>query len=62
GLVAGTAIAWSINAFVPLLPVHTPWNFVLFAELLAMASGVVAGILPALQAAGLSPVAALRSE
>ncbi len=62
GLAAGAAIAWLIHAFVPLLPVHTPWNFVLFAELLAMGIGIVAGILPALQAAGLSPVAALRSE
>jgi putative ABC transport system permease protein len=62
GLLGGAAIAWLIHALVPLLPVHTPWTFVLLAELLAMVIGVVAGILPARQAAALDPVQALRSE
>jgi putative ABC transport system permease protein len=62
GLFGGAVIAWLIHALVPLLPVHTPWTFVLLAELLAMVIGVVAGILPARQAAALDPVQALRSE
>ena len=62
GLAVGAALAWLIHALLPLLPVHTPWTFVLLAELLSMAIGVVAGILPARQAAGLDPVEALRSE
>lgn len=62
GLLGGAAIAWLIHALVPLLPVHTPWTFVFLAELLAMIIGVVAGILPARQAAALDPVQALRSE
>jgi putative ABC transport system permease protein len=62
GLLGGAVIAWLIHALVPLLPVHTPWTFVLLAELLAMVIGVVAGILPARQAAALDPVQALRSE
>jgi putative ABC transport system permease protein len=62
GLLGGAVIAWLIHALVPLLPVHTPWTFVLLAELLAMGIGVVAGILPARQAAALDPVQALRSE
>jgi len=36
---------------VPLLPVHTPWTFVVLAELLAMTIGILASILPARQAA-----------
>ncbi len=62
GLLAGAVVAWLVHALVPLLPVHTPWTFVLLAELLAMVIGVVAGILPARQAAALDPVQALRSE
>ena len=60
GLAVGAGLAWLIHALLPLLPVHTPWSFVLFAELLSMAIGVVAGIAPARQAARLDPVEALR--
>lgn len=62
GLVTGFCLAALIQAFVPLLPVHTPWSFVFFAEILSMVIGIVAGIIPARQAARLDPVEALRSE
>jgi putative ABC transport system permease protein len=62
GLAAGFGCASLIHALVPLLPVHTPWSFVFFAELLSMVIGIVAGIIPAGQAARLDPVEALRSE
>ncbi len=62
GLAAGFGCASLIHALVPLLPVHTPWSFVFFAELLSMVIGIVAGIIPARQAARLDPVEALRSE
>lgn len=62
GLAVGFCCAALIHALVPLLPVHTPWSFVFFAEGLSMIIGVVAGILPARQAARLNPVEALRSE
>lgn len=62
GLAVGFCCATLIHAFVPLLPVHTPWSFVFFAELLSMVIGIVAGIMPARQAARLDPVEALRSE
>jgi putative ABC transport system permease protein len=62
GLAVGFCCASLIHALVPLLPVHTPWSFVVFAELLSMLIGIVAGILPARQAARLDPVEALRSE
>jgi putative ABC transport system permease protein len=62
GLILGFCLGWLIHAFVPLLPVHTPWTFVLLAELLSMTIGIIAGILPARQASLLDPLEALRSE
>ena len=62
GLAVGFCCASLIHALVPLLPVHTPWSFVFFAEFLSMIIGIVAGIIPARQAARLDPVEALRSE
>ena len=62
GLMLGFCLGWLIHAFVPLLPVHTPWTFVLLAEMLSMTIGIIAGIMPARQAALLDPLEALRSE
>ena len=62
GLATGFTCANLIHFFVPLLPVHTPWSFVLLAELLSMGIGILASIIPARQAALLSPLEALRSE
>lgn len=62
GLAVGLCGAFVIHTFVPLLPVHTPWTFVVLAELLAMGIGILASTLPALQAARLDPLEALRSE
>jgi putative ABC transport system permease protein len=62
GLAVGLCGAFIIHTFVPLLPVHTPWTFVVLAELLAMGIGILASTLPALQAARLDPLEALRSE
>ena len=54
--------AWLIGRLVPALPTHTAWSFVLLAEVIAVLIGLAAGVLPALKAAGLDPVAALRDE
>jgi putative ABC transport system permease protein len=62
GLLLGFCLGWLIHAFVPLLPVHTPWTFVFLAEILSMTIGIIAGIMPARQAALLDPLEALRSE
>ena len=62
GLAFGLGGAVLIHFFVPLLPVHTPWSFVVLAELLAMGIGILASALPARQAARLDPLEALRSE
>ena len=62
GLGLGIGAAWILHGLVPMLPVHTPWGYVLVAEILAITIGLIAGILPARHAACLDPVEALRSE
>ena len=62
GLVIGIGLAQLIHLLLPALPVHTPIAFVLIAEAIAMAIGLLAGVLPARRAARLDPVEALRTE
>ncbi len=62
GLVVGAGGAWLIGALVPALPTETAWDFVLIAEVIAVLIGLAAGVLPALRAAALDPVAALHEE
>ena len=62
GLLLGFGLAQIIHLAVPALPVHTPIAFVLLAEGIAIAIGLLAGVLPARSAAQLDPVDALRSE
>jgi putative ABC transport system permease protein len=62
GLVFGAGGAWLLGAMVPALPTHTPWMYVFLAEILAVVIGLLAGVLPALKAANLDPIEALRAE
>ncbi|MEJ2659357.1 MAG: ABC transporter permease [Desulfobacteraceae bacterium] len=62
GLILGLGGAWLLDAAVPALPTHTPWSYVVLAELLAGAIGLGAGVLPARHAARLDPIEALRAE
>ena len=62
GLALGIGIAQLIHFALPALPVHTPITFVILAEVVAVAIGLLAGVLPASSAARLDPVNALRSE
>lgn len=62
GFAVGAGSAWLIGRAVPALPTHTAWDFVLVAEVVAGLIGLTAGVLPALNAARLDPVAALRDE
>jgi putative ABC transport system permease protein len=62
GLVIGAGGAWLLHVTVPALPTHTPWSYALLAELLAAVIGLAAGVLPAIRAANLNPIDALRAE
>ncbi len=62
GLIVGAGGAWLLGEFVPALPTHTPWQYALYAEILAAVIGLLAGVLPASHAANLDPVEALRAE
>jgi putative ABC transport system permease protein len=62
GLLLGLGLAQLIHLAVPALPVHTPIGFVILAEAVALAIGLLAGVLPAIRAAKLDPVEALRAE
>lgn len=62
GLMIGAGGAWVLGATVPALPTHTPWRYVFLAETLAVVIGLLAGVLPALKAANLDPIEALRAE
>jgi putative ABC transport system permease protein len=62
GLLLGIGGAWLITIAVPGLPTHVAWEYALLALGIAMGIGLAAGVLPALRAAGLDPVTALRAE
>jgi putative ABC transport system permease protein len=59
GLVFGYATSWVIGRVYPALPVGPPAWAVVLAVLIAVASGVVFGLMPARRAARLDPVVAL---
>ncbi len=62
GLGLGFGLAQVIHLAIPALPVHTPLSFVLLSEGIAVAIGLLAGVLPARSAARMDAVEALRAE
>jgi len=62
GLLLGIGLAQFLHIVLPALPVHTPWMFVILAEIIAIVIGLAAGVLPANRAAHLDPIEALRTE
>ncbi len=62
GLLLGASLAQILSIAVEGLPVSTPWWFAVMAEGIAVATGLVAGVAPALRAARMEPVEALRAE
>lgn len=62
GLILGVGGSWLVSALAPAMPMHTPWRYVVLAEGIAIAIGLLAGVLPARRAARLDPIEALRAE
>lgn len=62
GLVLGLGVAGILQLLFPAMPVHVEWSYVLLAELIAILTGIIAGLLPARRAAALPPIEALRFE
>lgn len=62
GLLIGSGIAWLLKLLISDLPVNIPWDYVLGALCLSMLIGLAAGVIPAMQAAKLNPVDALRTD
>jgi putative ABC transport system permease protein len=62
GLALGIGIAQGLHWIFPALPVHTPLFFAVVAEFTAIMIGLAAGVMPAMRAARLDPVEALRTE
>jgi putative ABC transport system permease protein len=62
GLLLGVGIAQGAHLLFPALPVHTPWLYAALAECTAISIGLAAGVVPAMRAAKLDPVEALRTE
>ncbi len=62
GVAAGIGTARALHFALPLLPVHTPLEYVIAALAVSLAVGLLSGVLPARRAAALDPVEALRAE
>jgi len=62
GLAIGTTIAWLLKMLVSDLPVKTQWDYVLVAFGVSVLIGLAAGAVPAIRAARMNPVDALRTE
>lgn len=62
GLVVGIGGAGVLHWMVPDLPVHVSWGFALIALIASGLIGLLSGVWPAMKAARLRPVEALREE
>ena len=62
GLIIGAGIAGLLKLLISGLPVNIPWDFVLGALCLSLVIGLAAGVIPAMRAAKLNPVDALRTD
>ena len=62
GVLSAIVLVSAANLFMPGLPVEIAWQYVSLALLLAVVIGLASGIIPALRAAGMHPLEALRTE
>ena len=62
GLVLGQLAAWLLAALAPAIPVSVSLPYTAAALLIAVLIGILAGVAPAVRAARMNPVLALRAE
>ena len=62
GLVLGQLAAWSLAALFPVIPVSVSIAYTVAALMIAVLIGILAGVVPAVRAARMNPVLALRAE
>lgn len=62
GVLLGIASVFLLHTFIPALPVQLAWDYIGAALLVSLVIGVAAGVIPAMKAAALNPLEALRAE
>jgi putative ABC transport system permease protein len=62
GVLLGIAIVRVLDAALPALPVELAWAYIVAAFMVSLLIGVAAGVAPAMKAARLEPLEALRAE
>ncbi|MGD7036629.1 ABC transporter permease [Alkalicoccus sp. WONF2802] len=62
GIAVGMLTVQLIVEFIPALPVQLAWDYLAAAFVLSLAIGMAAGVMPAIKAARLNPLEALRTE
>ncbi|MDD1612157.1 MAG: ABC transporter permease [Methylococcaceae bacterium] len=62
GVLVGILIIKTIGSVLPALPVELAWGYIISAFALSLLIGIAAGVTPAMKAARLEPLEALRTE
>ena len=62
GVLLGVAIVQILDTALPALPVQIAWAYIAIAFVVSLLIGMVAGVVPAIKAARLEPLEALRTE
>jgi putative ABC transport system permease protein len=62
GVLLGIAIVKALDAALPALPVELAWAYIAAAFVVSLLIGVAAGVVPAMKAAQMEPLEALRAE
>ena len=62
GLILGQGAAWLLSALFPVIPVSISLAYTIAALMIAVLIGILAGVAPAVRAARMNPVLALRAE
>ncbi|MGR9072160.1 MAG: ABC transporter permease [Gammaproteobacteria bacterium] len=62
GIGFGVMVVQILSAAVPALPVHLVWEYLAASFAVSLLIGLVSGVVPAMKAAGLQPLEALRTE